>query len=244
MSTEVELLGIVIAEPMTMLTDYMITAACCWFAAKLVLAGEHRRKGCRRSWGLGFLFVGIGALLGGTSHGFAPYLTDTAMRWIWTGTLACVGLSMFLAVAGTIRGTELQSGWRASLRFVNVAGLIAYMAWIATHDTFMAVIVDSVLALLLVALIQAWAWHESQAESAKWLISGVLVSFLSAAVQQSGISVHVHFNHNDLYHIVQLLGVYLLYRGVCLLADWQDRPPVKKYSRDELLKQSRNIIGG
>ena len=43
------------------------------------------------------------------------------------------------------------------------------------------------------------------------------MTLLGAIVQQSGISLHRHFNHNDLYHVVQIIGLYLLYRGVRLM---------------------------
>ena len=53
----------------------------------------------------------------------------------------------------------------------------------------------------------------------EWIIGGVLVSFGAAGIQQSGIALHQHFNHNDIYHVVQMAGVYLLYRGARLLRD-------------------------
>jgi hypothetical protein len=48
-------------------------------------------------------------------------------------------------------------------------------------------------------------------------VAGVMVSFAAAGVQQSGFALHQHFNHNDLYHVIQMAGVYLLYRGGRLL---------------------------
>jgi hypothetical protein len=222
MNPVIDVFGVNIAEPMTMLTDYLIFAASSWFAVTLFNAAEHRGQSCRKLWASAFLIIGIGALLGGTSHGFAPHLDDTAMYWIWKGTLACVGASMYFSVAGTIRGADLPGKWRSGLAVANVAGLIAYVVWIANYDTFLAVIIDSTLALLVVALLQGRAWRRSGATSAPWLIAGVIVSFLGAAVQQSGLSLHLHFNHNDLYHTVQLFALYLFYRGACLLSDQRD----------------------
>ena len=45
------------------------------------------------------------------------------------------------------------------------------------------------------------------------MISGVSVTLLGYVVQHSGLSVHRHFNHNDLYHVIQMAGLWLLYRG-------------------------------
>jgi hypothetical protein len=45
------------------------------------------------------------------------------------------------------------------------------------------------------------------------VVAGILVSFLAAGIQQAGIAPPPAFNHNDLYHVVQMVGVVLLYRG-------------------------------
>ena len=49
--------------------------------------------------------------------------------------------------------------------------------------------------------------------SYSWIVGGILLSFVGAAIQQSGVSLHQHFNHNDLFHVVQMVAFYLLYRG-------------------------------
>jgi hypothetical protein len=47
----------------------------------------------------------------------------------------------------------------------------------------------------------------------RWLKLGLYVTLLGVAIQQSGCGLHAHFNHNDLYHVVQMVGLYCLYRG-------------------------------
>jgi hypothetical protein len=36
---------------------------------------------------------------------------------------------------------------------------------------------------------------------------------IGAIVQQQRLALHQHFNHNDLYHLIQIAGLWLLYRG-------------------------------
>ena len=33
------------------------------------------------------------------------------------------------------------------------------------------------------------------------------------------LALHRHFNHNDLYHVIQIVALYLFYRGGALLVD-------------------------
>ena len=42
-------------------------------------------------------------------------------------------------------------------------------------------------------------------------------------LQQSGIRLHAHFNHNDLMHVVQMGAVWLLYEGGRRLRDANGR---------------------
>ena len=50
-------------------------------------------------------------------------------------------------------------------------------------------------------------------------LGSLRVSFAAAGVQVSGLDLHQHFNHNDLYHVIQLVGLYAFYRGGLMLTD-------------------------
>lgn len=66
---------------------------------------------------------------------------------------------------------------------------------------------------------------------AKWLLAGIVVSAAGFGIQQSGVEPHKHFNHNDIYHCVQMLALYFLYRGAWLnvgpshVGRWNRAPP-------------------
>jgi len=72
------------------------------------------------------------------------------------------------------------------------------------HDDYLYVIIDTGIALAIVAVL-----HRSP-----WILAGVAVSLVAAGVQASGFDLHPHLNHNDLYHLVQIAAMILFYRGV------------------------------
>ena len=51
-----------------------------------------------------------------------------------------------------------------------------------------------------------------------WLAGAVLISFAGAAIQRSGFTLHKNFNFNDIYHVIQMVGMYFFYRGAKLQA--------------------------
>ena len=193
MAPTVEWFGVTILEPTTMITDFAITATGWWAAWRLLTTEEHRRHRCRKLWAVGLFFVGLGAALGGIRHGFAVYLGDLANTVVWKGTVYAIGLSLVFVVAGTISGSPLKA---ATAKYV-----IYYYGP----------------AMLAVAAIQGWAFARHRSEGALGIMSGVVVTLLGAIAQQSGISIHAHFNHNDLFHIIQVVGLALFFRGVSAL---------------------------
>jgi len=56
-------------------------------------------------------------------------------------------------------------------------------------------------------------------ESARWLLTGLAVSLLGMAVQQSSLHFGQDFNHNDIYHCIQIAALWPFYRGARLLED-------------------------
>jgi len=217
MTPTIEILDAEIREPMSAFTDYLITAVAWWLGMRLCFDAAHRAKLGRRLWGLSCLCVGLGALLGGTSHGFAQYLNDAANLFVWKGTVYAIGCSMLLAVAGTLEGSYLGKRSRRSLHAINIIGFCAYAVWMIEHSDFLYVIYHYVPAMIGIAAIQAWALARHRAKSAPWMIAGVTTTLLGAYIQQSGFSLHRHFNHNDIFHVVQIAGIFLLYRGVVAL---------------------------
>ena len=56
-------------------------------------------------------------------------------------------------------------------------------------------------------------------EGRRWLIRGVTLTLVGLAIQQSGFVLHRNLNHDDIYHLIQLGGLYFFYRGASLLED-------------------------
>jgi len=206
-----------ITEPMTMATDYLLAAVTAILAIKL-WRGHTTSQRSQKLWAGALIATALAAFVGGTSHGFALYFNDIAKAAIWKITVYSIGIASLLMLSGTIIGS-ITGRWRNGLLIVAVLHFLIYAVWMITHNDFKYVIFDYVPAMLAIVLLQSYALVKRRAASAKWLIAGVLVSFAAAGIQQSGIALHQHFNYNDIYHIVQIGGIYLLYRGARLLTD-------------------------
>ncbi len=185
-----------INEPMTMATDYLLGAVAATLAVRLWRAGN-------RAWALAFVFTSLASFLGGSYHGFQ-------IEWLWKPTVYAVGLASFFLLAGTHRLLTPV----AALKF------LVYAVWMARHDDFKYVIADYGLTLLIVGGVALARWIRSRSPEGPWIFASIGVSILAALIQSSRFSLHAHFNHNDLYHLVQIAALWLLYRGGLLIRSW------------------------
>lgn len=206
-----------ITEPTTMITDYILGLFAIVLGLRLFkLYGEPQNS--IRLWGGALLATAMAAFLGGTSHGFALHLGDPAKSAIWKATVYSIGLASFFMLSGTLFATIANPARKLLLGLVLLKFMV-YGGWMISHDEFKYVIFDYAPAMLGVVVLQLYAYSKWKSKSAVWLISGVVISFAAAGVQMSGYTIHQHFNHNDLYHVIQMGAIYLLYRGVLLLKD-------------------------
>src|SRR5215467_1846102 len=67
------------------------------------------------------------------------------------------------------------------------------------------------------------AYIRKEDGSMKWVGAGIAVTLLGALVQQTGFRHHADFNHNDAYHLIQILAMYMFFKGASRL---RDRPRV------------------
>jgi hypothetical protein len=191
-----------VAEPMTLITDLLLTIAALVFAARLWRV--------QRMWALAFLFTAAGSFCGGMQHGFAPLMAPIAALLLWKATLFSIGMASFFLLAG--------SGHTWAI--VAIVKLVIYMSWMIVHNDFIWVIADYGITLLLIGIAQL----VRRGPSMPWVIGSIVVSVIAALVQQSRFALHRHFNHNDLYHLVQMVALWLLYRGGRVMSSSTEPP--------------------
>ena len=210
-----------------MITDYLLGVWTLYLAFKLTREGIRLAQRSILIWGASFAATGMAALIGGTSHGFALYFGDVTKTVIWASTLYAIGFTSFFLLSAVIIAT-IKNPLRKWLIAVVALKFILFAVWIFSHLEFKYVIYDYVPAMVGVLILQAYGKYRRGDRSAAWIISGILVSFGAAGIQQSGLTLHEHFNHNDLYHVIQMGAVYLLYKGGRLMVDAGDSSPTRE----------------
>lgn len=203
-----------ITEPITMLTDYILAIETLVLAILIFNSSDDNSS--RILWGLAFVIATISAILGGTSHGFKEFGNQRIQNFIWKLTVFSIGLGAILMFLGTLIARFSPSTLRVVVIIIVAISYGVYFYWMRSHDEFIFVIAYYVPYLVFILIIELFFLSTI---SAPFMISGIIITFMGFAVQASRKGIHTNFNHNDIFHVVQMIAMFVFYRGVINLTD-------------------------
>lgn len=202
-------------EPTTTLTDYVLAAECLILGVLLL-----RNSAGQRSiflWGAAFLLIVTAAVAGGTFHGFREQLGPFSAP-LWKIVVYSIGLSALLMACATIIATL-----RPSLQWIVIGAMVLKFAIFSyrsvTRTEYKYVAYEGLMSMGIIIVLQLIALSTRHSLSARWILAGTALSVAAAGIQVSGFSLHRNFNQNDLYHVIQMIAMYIWYRGGLLLRD-------------------------
>lgn len=204
---------------MTVFTDLLIFGLGLYLAREVYGVHITKLMDVHLQFTLVFFFMGLAGLLGALTHGIGPHLPNGIHQFLWKLALISIGLSTFSMLMGSFYHV-LANETISWLKWLPFIALVAYFILIRRNDDFKTVVRFYTPAMTLVLLMMLYSWLRFHGAGTGWIILSILVSFGGAIVQQSGFALHKHFNHNDIYHVIQMGGMYLLYRGVMVLKDF------------------------
>jgi hypothetical protein len=207
-----------ISEPSTLITDYLLGSLAAALASRLFAASRNGSHRAAQMWGGALGAVAVASFAGGTYHGFGRVMAAPATSIVWKLTTMSMGVASFLLLAAAIQAS-FYGRLRGWLLAVAAAKLLIYLLWMMSHDGFVWVILDYGSTLLIVLALAVSGRTHGAGAHRTYVAAGILVSIAAAAVQQSGFRLHQHFNHNDLMHVIQMGGVWLLFEGGARLRD-------------------------
>ncbi len=196
-------------EPAVALTDFVLTLEC---AVLFVLLRRGAKSPLRSAFLSMFAATAVAALLGRLVHAFLPDETTLAYGIAWRATLLIIGaaaVSAFLAGAYLLFPAERVP----LLRKIAAGSYLAYLLWLFFVSMKFRVAIAYYLPATVLLLI-AFLVVRRRREGAMIGAVGVLLTLIAAAIQQARIGIHpVYFNHDAVYHVVEMVALWLLFLG-------------------------------
>jgi len=192
----------VVSEPITALTDFVLAAVAAFWALLVFRSSDQRAS---RLFAVALAAAALSTLVGGVYHTFHGEL-------LWKATALAAGLFSFF-IGLSVAVAFLSPGSARMARIILIAQFCVYAIAALFIDDFWLVIVDYGSVMLAILVVCAIRWSN---DAARWIAAAILISVGASALQMSSIRLGP-LNHNDVYHVVDVLALYCFYRGGMLL---------------------------
>ena len=196
-------------SPTTAITNYMMGCIGLYFGWQTLLIQDSL---FHILWACSFFSLSLGAFIGGSYYGFGPTLPNYITKVIWRLTLIFVGTTG-LFLAGSAATFYINETGKFGLMIGSAILIIKYVLDLNKDDTFHHAIKFHVTLIILALIGFIPAFFSLGYTGALQIVIGLLVNLSAAGIQASGLTLHKHFNHNDLFYVIQILGMILIYRG-------------------------------
>ena len=166
-------------------------------------------------WSAAFGFIALAALLGACAHGII--FSEAVHERIWRVLNLSLGLAVSLFVVGVIYDVYHLAAARKMLPLMIAFGVVFFLITWRFPGIFFIFIVYEAVALMYALGAYGWLVFEGRSPGAPWMAAGVLVSLVAAVIQaipSVRLKIIWPFDHNGVYHLIQVIGLILLMRGV------------------------------
>jgi hypothetical protein len=168
----------------------------------------------RALWCWVFGLLGLASVLGAVAHGLA--LSEFVLTLLWLPLYLSLGLTVALFLIGGIHDWRGEAAARALLPWaVGIGGSFFALTQLA-GGAFLIFVVYEATAMLATLAMYVFLSTTGRLAGAGMITMGIGLSIVAAAVQASALSVRliVPFDHNGLFHLVQLTATAALANGL------------------------------
>ena len=207
----IELLGIRIDEPVTTITDLIVSAVC--FYAFVKLAQQKSTCKVHFFFRYYFLSMGIATFVGGVvGHGFLYLFT---FAWKLPGWLTSMFSIMLVERASIEYASPLIKPKVAkAFKIINLIELSTFVTLTFTTLNFFFVEAHSAYGLLIVvSSFNIFIYAKTRNKASKQLLIAVGISAISALIFMNEIGICQWFNHFDISHTFMAVSAWFFYRG-------------------------------
>jgi hypothetical protein len=198
-----------IHEPVTVLTDYIITIIAFVYYWKLSSTNE-----VVKNWRLFFLFISLSTFFGGSSHALFAVHEGWKYKSLWLPMQFVNGLAVYYAQKATLlsvlKNSENYNAWKLSY----IIQLVVYYIALIIVQKYIVTILDNAIGLIPIMILHFRARIKEPYQ--EYIAYGILVSFITAIVHGLKFSLHDYFNYNDIAHVFIMISLTIMYMGVKL----------------------------
>ncbi len=202
-------------EQTTAATDLMLAIISIVTAFGIYNLGKQVQPVKTRIWVAVFILLAIAALFGAIAHGFV--MSEKTNYILWQPLNLALGLGVSLFAAGAIFDLRRGSVPKGIVPGLLALGIIFYFITVFVPGSFLVFIIYEAVVMLFALVAYVVLAAKQKLIGAWWMVLGILITIIAAAIQATeSVSVQFiwDFDHNGIFHIVQMAGILIIYLGL------------------------------
>lgn len=209
---EFEFLGFELQEPMSVVTNSLITITCLFIFLKLIK--DKRDDEFTHYWSLFFLTLGLSTFAGGLSHLFFKYTGFYGKIPVFSMAIIAnffLDRACFTLIHDKAK-TRMIEYLLLAKTILSILLLVVLVEFIG-KKIFLIVQFNTVITA---AGILVWFCAKTKAVSEAWkyYTIGIIILLITAGVQIAKLNLHLWFNKDDFSHVLIALAMIFFYKGV------------------------------
>ncbi len=204
-------------EQTTAATDVVLSVIAMIVSFLTIQAGRINNIKKGRIWAWAFGLLAFAAFTGAVAHGF--HMPAKLNYILWQPLNLALGLTVSLFVVGVVYDLTRGVLPKITLPLLLTIGTLFYVITLVFPGIFLVFILYEAAAMLFSLVVYIVLSTRHRLQGASLMAAGILITMIAAAVQASE-AIHVHciweFDHNGVFHLIQIVGILVLYAGLRL----------------------------
>jgi hypothetical protein len=202
-------------EQTTAATDLLMSILAFIVTVKVYQSGKNIDLKKTRIWMWAFGLLTFASTIGAIAHGFQ--MSKLTNFLLWQPLNLSLGVTIGLFAAGVVYDFKNFTIPKALIPILLVCAIIFFTITVILPNAFIVFILYEAIAMLFAFVVYTILASRKTIKGAGLMASGILVTIIAAAIQAIEtikVTFIWEFDHNGIFHIVQMIGLIILLKGL------------------------------
>ncbi len=202
-------------EQTTAITDILLAIVAFYVAYSVFISGKNIDVIKTRIWVGAFGLLCLAAVLGAFAHGFK--MSTSTNFLIWQPLNFFLGMAIAFFAAGVIYDWKGFTLPKTLFITLIVTGILFYAFTLLVPGSFFVFILYEAAAMIFALVLYFYLWFSKRFPGSLLMAIGILITIIAAIVQainSLSITIIWEFDHNGLFHLIQIAGLMFLFVGL------------------------------
>lgn len=202
-------------EQTTAATDVLLAILAFVVTVKVYKSGKSVDLKKTKIWVWAFGLLTFAAADGAVAHGLQ--MSKFTNFILWQPLNLALGVAIGLFVAGVVYDYRNFSLPKVLIPVLLVFAVLFFTITVLYPDAFIIFIIYEAIAMIFAFVVYTILASRKKLKGASLMAAGILVTIIAAAIQAIEtikVSAIWVFDHNGIFHIVQMIGLMILLRGL------------------------------